>query len=177
MNVEKSTQELILSALLKNSYLYSVCKSQITDGHFSDPSCKVIYKALTSYYNKYGNLPNTNELLIKIDECYYSTVGVTITTVKETFSRILEYDEPDEEFIKDKITDFIRKVNSSAVLRRFVEKCNTNPNLEGDEVVADLINAMDVQLSTNKVFLSSASNSSKETNKLLSILSLISKHF
>lgn len=152
MNVDKDTQELIISALIKNSHLYSVCKDQMSDGHFSDPSCKVIYKALSVYYNKYGAVPSINELLVTIDSCYYSTVGVSLSVVKDTCCRLVEYEEPDEEFIKDKIVDFIRKVNSAGALKRFIEKVKLNPNLESDEVLNDLINSLEVSLSTNRVF-------------------------
>ena len=60
MTVSKDTQELIVAALLKSSYLFSICRNEMTDGYFSDPSCKVIYKALTVYYKKYQAMPDLN---------------------------------------------------------------------------------------------------------------------
>lgn len=153
MNISKETQEVIVSALMKNSYLFSICKNEMSDAYFSDPSCKIIYKALSVYYNKYNAIPNLNELLITIDECYYSQVGVNLSEVKDTCCRINEYDEPDELFIKDKITDFLRKVRSSSALKNFVDQVKINPNLESDSIVSDLAKALEVQLSTTKVFM------------------------
>lgn len=162
MVVPVETQELIVSALMKSSYLFSICRSEITDGYFSSPSCKVIYKSLVTYYKKYQALPDLNALLITIDECYYSQVGVNLSEVKDTCQRLYEYNEPDESFIKDKITDFIRKVRSSSALKNFVDQMKINPNLESDSVVNDLVKALEVQLSTTKVFTMSNPDSVKE---------------
>lgn len=70
LTVSVDTQETIVSALMKSSYLLATCKDEMSDGYFSSPSCKVIYKALITYYNKYKVMPRLNELLIVIDECY-----------------------------------------------------------------------------------------------------------
>lgn len=165
MNITRETQELIVSALLKSSYLFSVCKNEITEGYFSDPSCKVIYKSLDSYYKKYNSVPGLNELLIKIEDCYYPTVGVNLSEVKDTCCRIFEYDEPDEAFIKDKITDFIRKVRSTSALKNFVDQVKANPNLENDSIVVELAKALEVQLSTTKVFMMNDINQVKEARQ------------
>lgn len=151
--VSKETQETIVAALLKDSYLYSICKDEMNDGYFSDGSCKVIYKSLSVYYDKYNAIPGLNEMLIMIDDCFYTTAGVTITEVKDTCCRLYEFEEPDETFIKDKITDFLRKVRSSSALKNFVDKMKVNPNLESDTIVSDLAKALDVQLSTTRVFM------------------------
>ena len=153
MNISKEAQEVIVSALMKNSYLFSICKDEMTDGYFSDPSCKVIYKSLSVYYKKYSALPSLNELLITIDECYYAQVGASLSEVKDTCCRINDYDEPEEAFIKDKITDFLRKVRSSTALKSFIDQVKVNPNLESDAIVSDLAKALEVQLSTTKVFM------------------------
>lgn len=154
MTVSTETQELIVSTLMRNSHLFSMCKSEMSDGYFSDPSCKIIYKSLTVYYNKYSTLPSLNELLITIDECYYAQAGVAKSEVSDKCCKLYEeYVEPDEAFIVDKITDFLRKVRSTSALKEFVNKVKMNPNLENDSVVNDLVQALTVQLSTNKVFM------------------------
>ena len=162
MNVTKQTQEVIVSALMKDSYLFSICKDEMTDGYFTDPACKIIYKALTVYYNKYSSTPSLNELLITIDDCYYPQVGVNLADVKDTCCRINEYDEPEEEFIKDKITDFLRKVRSSTALKSFIDKVKENQNLESDMIVTELSKALEVQLSSTKVFMMNDANAVKE---------------
>lgn len=152
MHVSRELQETIVSALMKNSYLLSICRSEMNEGYFSDPCCKVIYKALVTYYNKYQNMPRLNELLIIVDEVYYPTCGVNLSEVKDTCCRLDKYDEPDEVFIKNKITDFIRKIRSTNAIKSFLEVCKNSPNLEGEEFVSDLIKALEVQLSTTRVF-------------------------
>lgn len=152
MNVSTDTQETIVSALMKNSYLFAICKDEISDGYFTSPSCKVIYKSLTFYYNKYKGMPRLNELLVSIDECYYSTCGANLSEVKDTCCRLWELPESDESFIKDKVTDFVRKVRSSNALKSFVDQLKVNPSLESDTIVTDLIKALEVQLSESRVF-------------------------
>lgn len=162
MNVTRETQELIISALVKSSYLFSICKNEITEGYFSDPSCKVIYKSLSSYYTRYNSTPRLNELLIKVEDCYYPTVGVNLSEVKDTCCRIYEIEEPDENFIKDKITDFIRKVRSTSALKNFVDQIKANPNMEEQSIVTELARALEVQLSTTKVFMMNDADQIKE---------------
>lgn len=153
MNVTRESQEVIVGALIKSSYLYSICKEELNESYFSDPSCKIIYKALSVYYKKYQTTPQLNELLITIDDVYYPTVGVNLSEVKDVCCRVYEYSEPEESFIKDKITDFVRKVRSSGALKNFIEQVKVNPNLESDTIVAELAKALEVQLSTTKVFM------------------------
>lgn len=162
MNVSVDTQETIVSSLMKNSYLFSICRSEMTDGYFSSPSCKVIYKSLLTYYNKYKGMPRLNELLISIDECYYPTCGVNLHEVKDTCCRLWDLPEVDEQFIKDKITDFVRKVRSSSALKNFVDQLKVNPNLESDDIVSELSKALEVQFSTTHVFSISNEDHLKE---------------
>lgn len=165
MNVSVDTQETIVSALMKSSYLFSVCKDEMSDGYFSSPSCKVIYKSLLTYYEKYKGMPRLNELLVIIDECYYPTCGVNLSEVKDTCCRLWEYPEPDELFIKDKITDFLRKVRSSSALKSFVDQLKVNPNLESDVIVTDLVKALEVQFNTTKVFSMNDESQVKEARQ------------
>ena len=152
MNVTKDTQELIVASVCKDSYLFSICKDEMDESYFTDPACKVIYKALKTYYKNYSSLPRLNELLIVIEDCYYPQVGVNLVEVKDTVCRLWEIDPPDETFIKNKITDFLRKVRSTTALKDFVDQVKNNPTLESDSVVAKLAAALDVHLSSDKIF-------------------------
>ena len=139
---------------MKNSYLLGICKNEMTDGYFSDPSCKIIYKALVTFYNKYDSLPDINGLMVVIEDCYYSTLGVTIEDVKNTCIRLYGSEPQDETFIKDKITDFIRKVRSNNALGNLLNQIKTNPNMsfETDTIVNDLAKSLEVQLSNTRLF-------------------------
>ena len=165
MVVSREVQETIVAALMKNQYLFSICKDEMSDGYFSDPSCKVIYKSLTNYYRKYQTIPRLNEILIVIDETYYSAVGVNLSDVKDVCCRLFEYPDPEEAFIKDKITDFLRKVRSSSALKNFIDQVKVNPNLESDSIVSELAKALEVQLSTTKVFMINNSEQVKEARQ------------
>ena len=165
MNVSRDTQELIVSALLKSSHLFASIKNDINEGYFSDPSCKVIYKSLANYYHKYSAMPGLNEMIVSIDDCYSPMSGVNLSEVKDTCQRLFTYEEPEESFIKDKITDFIRKVRSSSALKNFLDQMKINPNLESDEIVSELSKALEVQFSTTKVFNMNDMEGLKEIRK------------
>lgn len=153
MQVTQETQEVIMAALLKDSSLFSMVKDEITDAYFTDLSCKVIYKALLIYYQKYGTLPKLPELLVTIEDCWHASLGIALSEIKDTCQKLFTYPETDENFIKDKITDFIRKVRTTSVLSNLVDKLKENPNLESDEIVSNLSKSLEVQLSSNEVFM------------------------
>ena len=154
MTISKETQELIISALMKNASLFSVVKDEITDGYFSDGACKVIFKALTIYYKKYNTLPNLPELFIAIEECWNISVGVLLDDVKATSQKLFAYPESDENFIRDKIIEFIRKVRSTNILTNLFEDLTKeeNPTFESEQIVSKLSRALEVNLSSNTVF-------------------------
>ncbi len=146
------TQELIVSALMKDSYLFSMSKEEMTDGYFSSPACKVIYKALVVYYNKYSTIPQLSELLITIENCYNPQIGTSLDEVKDTCRRLYNAKQPSEEFVRDKLTDFIRKVRTSKVLQDFLEDMKKGADFETDNAVQKLASALEVQLNSTKVF-------------------------
>lgn len=150
--VSIETQEIIIAALLKNSHLFSISRDEMTDGYFTYAPAKVIFKALQTYYKKYSTLPSLNELLITIEDCYYPQVGASLPDIKDVCCKLWEYQEPEESFIMDKLTDFIRKVRSSAALQKFLKQAEMTKNLESDSTVADLIQSLDVQLSPTKIY-------------------------
>lgn len=165
MVISTDTQELIIASFLKNSYLYTTCKDEITDGYFSIPTLKVIYKALQVYYKKYSSLPSLNELLVTTEECYYPQVGASIVEVKDTCCRLWNFPDPEESFIRDKITDFIRKVRSSQAFHTFIEQMKTNPSLDDEDMVSTLAKSLDVQLSSTKVYLMNDPEQMKEARQ------------
>lgn len=166
MTISIDVQELIITAFLKNSHIFVICKDEITDGYFTSPALKVIYKALQTYYKKYNSSPNLNELIVAIEDCYYPQVGATLPDIKDTCNRLWNSQEPDETFILDKITDFIRKTRSAEALQNFLEQLKINPNLEEDVTVAELTKSLDIHLKSTKVYHMSDSDHMSEARKI-----------
>ena len=150
----QSVQEEIIAALLKDSYLFSMCKEQMNDGYFSDGACKVIYKALATYYNKYSSIPTLNEMLITIEDCYSIVSGVTLADVKDMAQRLYDRPMPDESFIMNKITEFIRKTRAYGVFKNVVDKAKENQNFfDNDTELTNMLKTLDVSLSTTQMFM------------------------
>ena len=152
MIITNELQEVVLSGLLKNSYFLAMCKKQINDGYFTSGAYKIIYKSLITYYNKYNSLPTFNEMIITIDDCFVESIGVTAKDTKDLCEKLYQMPDFEENFLRDKITDFIRKVKSYEVLQNFVEKYQNNNTFDSDSVVAELSNALDVQLNITRIF-------------------------
>lgn len=152
MIITNELQEVVLSGLLKNSYFLAMCKKQINDGYFTSGAYKIIYKSLITYYNKYNSLPTFNEMIITIDDCFVESIGVTAKDTKDLCEKLYQMPDFEENFLRDKITDFIRKVKSYEVLQNFVEKYQNNNTFDSDSVVTELSNALDVQLNITRIF-------------------------
>lgn len=151
-SVSVDLQEVIVSALMKDSYLFSVCKDTIKDEDFSSPSCKMIYRALQFYYNKYRNLPSLSELIVTLESVYSPASGINLSEIKDVCERIYEFDKPEENFIKEKITHFIRRSRSSEVLSNFIKDFKADSDFSPEDTVNKLVKSLEVQLSTTKVF-------------------------
>lgn len=151
--IPKEHQELVILSVMKDTYMYAIAKDSLRDGYFSDPSCKVIYKAVTVYYSKYGVLPNESELLVMIDEVYYDGVGASNSTIKATAKRLYATPIPDDEkFIKDKITDLVRRSRVGEALQGILDKVSSNDTLDDDGLAQSLFNCMNVELDDAQVF-------------------------
>lgn len=85
--VTKDHEYYVLSGLLTDSYYLSMVNGEIDDSYFSDRSCKIIYKSLTDFYEKYSKLPSADEMSLSI-ESNYIDLGVTLEDVKSFLIKI-----------------------------------------------------------------------------------------
>ena len=152
MKITKETQEVIISEIIKNSYMFSLCFKEIDDSYFSDPCCKVIYKTIESYYREYHNLPGPGAFKEVLPKSYYPNVGVSLNEVSQTYDRLFDSVETyDEAYMRDKITKFIREVRSNRIVAQIVNKMSENSELD-DETVQGFSKSLEVKLCTTKVF-------------------------
>lgn len=157
-NVSKDLQEIVLSSIIRDEYWFSLVHNEIDDGYFDDPTCKIIYRASEYYYNKYGVVPNQNDIIVVIDDVYNDSYGVTSDAVKNDVKRLYGFPESPEEFIKDKISKFIHRIRIVSSLSKFIEDYKNNPDKDCEELYNELVSGSDVSLVTDQIFTINGDN-------------------
>ena len=152
MSASIDVQELIISAFLKGSELYSQVHKELTDEYFTDPSCKIIYKAIQSFYTRYAKLPTYKDVLVRIDSVYINKFGVSIEEVKLTAERLISFEESETLVVRDILLQFIKDFRIRKSLQDIVEKLKINPNYEFNEDYYNTITkSLDIDLSEDQV--------------------------
>lgn len=144
-------QKLVVSGLLKNSYVLTLIMEDMNDGYFSDSSCRIIYKSLVDFYSHYDKLPNGMELLSSIDDNYIE-LGPPITSVKELAASMVKDDEVEEQYLIDKAAEMIKKVRVNRVLSRSFEKIQNGTSLNNETLLNDMIQALEINYDRSGMF-------------------------
>lgn len=146
-NIESSSefQDIVLSTVMKNTYMFSRTYRYITEEFYTKYSDKLIYKSLRYYYDKYSKLPSLNELLMVIENFYTQSYG-DIEQIKQECKML--YDTPmyDEEFVQDCITKFIRRNNVEKTLKDLLPQINDGRSLAIDQIGEKLAEGLDFTL-------------------------------
>lgn len=151
-------QDVILSGLLKSGYILSLVKTEIKDNYFSEPSCRIIYKSLVKFYDKYNKIPSTMELLVEVDNNYVD-LGVTIEMVKSKVSLLYTFPDSTEEYLLDKLTEFIKIVRTNKALGKALDLVKSGNGYTNEQLVSQLIDSLNISLSRSKLFtLGNSSN-------------------
>lgn len=155
MSASIDTQELIVSSFLKGdspSNLYSQVHRELSDEYFSDPSCKMIYKAVQSHYTKYLKLPTYRDVLVRLDAVYVDRYGIPLEDIKRNAERLVSIEDSDPTVIRDILQNFIRDFRIHKSFQDLIEKLKYNPNLEyTDTLHQTLTKGLDLDLSTEQV--------------------------
>lgn len=142
------TQRLIISAFIKGSDLYTQVHKELSDKYFTDPCCKIIYKAISSHYSKYLSIPTYNDILVRIDSVYSDRFGVDIDEVKRVCEELLRYDDSEPIVIRDTLQNFIIDFRLKEKFQELLEEFKNNPNMEYSESVHEkLLKGLDLDLS------------------------------
>lgn len=150
--VTKDHEYYVLSGLLTDSYYLSMVNGEIDDSYFSDRSCKIIYKSLTDFYEKYSKLPSADEMSLSI-ESNYIDLGVTLEDVKSFLIKIyaLTNGAIDEDFMMDKLVELIKKVRLSRTLNKTLEVIKNGNAMNNTRVALDLIDSLNISLKRSNV--------------------------
>lgn len=144
-------QDIILSGLMKDGYMLSIVKSEIKDNYFSEPVCRIIYKSLFKYYDKYNKLPTPMELTVEVDNNYVD-LGATLEDVKAKTRLLYTYPNSTEEYLFDKITEFIKIVRTNKALSKALDLVKSGNGYSDEQLVGQLIDSLNISLSRSKLF-------------------------
>jgi hypothetical protein len=144
-------QDIVLSTLLKNTYMFSRTYRYITNEFFDKYSNKLIYKSLRYYYDKYSKLPTLNEILTTISEFYESQYG-DLETIKQECRILYDTKRYDEDFVKDKITTFIKRNNVEKTLKELLPKVSEGQSVAIDEIGEELAKGLEFSLNRSSAF-------------------------
>lgn len=152
-NVKGSSelQQVVLSSLLKDSYVLSKVKNDIHISFFDKLSYKLIYKCLIYYNNKYNKLPSLHDLLIVIDDFYSQDFGDK-EDVKTDLLELYNLPISSDEFIIDQLTRFIKRRRVEETLSTYLPKLRSGESISIDELGDELSNSVDIDLRKSKAF-------------------------
>lgn len=146
----KELQEITMIGLLNDPYLLSKCIPQISEKYFDNKSYKLIYKSLKIYYDKYMKIPSDKELLVVIEGNYKDHYG-NIEDIKKDLSELYNSSIPDENFVYEQITEFIRRNNIEQSLGRVVDAMKGGEvNLES--IANDLKGSLSLNLTKSQLY-------------------------
>jgi replicative DNA helicase len=144
-------QRLVVSGLMKDSYLLSVIGNELNDGYFNDSISRIIYKSLNDFYLKYQKLPTEQELMLSIESDFIE-LGPDIGTVKSIARELFNAKQVDEQYLLDKCVEMIKKVRVNRTLNRTLEMIKNGTSLNSEKLTSDLISSLEVSFSKSGIF-------------------------
>lgn len=164
LKTSSELQEIVLSSLLKDSYILGKVKKDIRVSFFEKLSYKLIYKSLLYYYNKYSQMPTLQTLMITINDLYTSEYGNKEEIINEA-ARLYNIPINNTEFVIDQITRFMRRHRVEEVLSTYLPKLKNGEQISIDQLGDDLSNSVSINLHKSNAFKLSDSLNFSEIRK------------
>lgn len=144
-------QEIVLSTILKNNYLFTHITKHIDDTVFEQYSYKIIYKSVLYYYKKYSKLPSYQEVVVVLQEMV-NTAIISLLEVKKTLNELYNLESYDEKFVIDKVTTFVKRSKTEKVLKDLLPRIQSGESVAIDSLGEELALANQVDFSTSTSF-------------------------
>ena len=145
-------QELIVSTFLKGKSkcnFYAQVHSELSDEYFTDPKCKMIYKAVQSFYTRYRTAPTYAEASAFLDSVYIPSYGVALEDVRRKAELLVSIEDPEPDSIKDVLEKFIKDFRMRTQFQELISQIKNNPNGEIPEsTYRKFMESLNVDLST-----------------------------
>lgn len=148
-SVSEDLQAVIISSLMKDTYLFSKVHKLFDLSFFDDFRYRIIYKTILYHYSKYGNVPSVSALLDEVSMQSTSAVG-DISAIRAEIMRLSAQPEESEEYILDKITAFLRTRSIQNTLSKYLPKIKNGDEFSLEMLGRDLSDAVDIDFSRNE---------------------------
>lgn len=125
-------QKSILASLIKDSYLMAKVTNLVKAEFFEDPELRLIYQKVKYHYDKYGAVPAQSSLRDAINNS--TTDLIDKEAVKELVTELWEEVPEPEEFIIDKVTQFVRSNKVRSTLSEYLPRMKD----EGEDILTEL---------------------------------------
>lgn len=159
----KELQEISLVALIKDTFLLAKCCDIINESFYENPSYKLIFKGLKTYYKKYMVVPSEDEFIVYLKDIYTEDYG-DIDEIVEVTKKLYSTKVSSEDFVTEKVINFIRRNNAEKVLNKTI-KYMENGEIDLDSISSDLKDALFLNFSKSKPYNLSDINSIKEVKE------------
>lgn len=144
-------QEVVLSSIMKDSYLLSTVKSQITENYYTGSDYRLIYRALKDYHDKYSSLPDLRSLIITIQGLYNDAFG-DLNEIQEKAVSLFNSAQADENFVIDRVTSFVKRNKVESALRHIVPLIKEGKEFGIEKAADALLDSLNVNFSKNEIF-------------------------
>ncbi|AMM44888.1 replicative helicase [Bacillus phage SP-15] len=144
-------QEVVLASLIKDSYLLSSVKSQITEQYFTGANFRLIYKALKIYHDRYSSLPDLRSLIVTIQELYNETFG-TLNEIQEKAVSLFNAQQMDDNFVMDRLTTFVKRNKVENALKNIMPLLKDGKDFGIEKAADALLESLTVNFTKSTVF-------------------------
>lgn len=159
-------QSLVLSSILKSTYLYSKVNKLLKLEFFSNLNYRIILSKVIYHYNKYGNVPTCKALLNYLDNV--TEVPNTVELKSACIELFAMQGDESEEYIIDQITSFVRSNNIKNAIVKYlpkIEKSNDSNSLI-NELGNALSESIEIDCTQGSELLLSDSEALAESRRL-----------
>lgn len=147
----KPLQGVSLAGLMSDPYSMAKCHTIVNESYYENISYKLIYKCLSMYYKKYLITPSHKEMAVMIDELHTDEYGDKQEAVRLTQKIFEDIGSYSEEFLYDKVREFIRRNKIERTLSKVLTHVKTG-NIDLDEFLIDIKDSIDINFSKSTTY-------------------------
>ena len=112
-------QNVSLVTFINDPYMFAKCKDHMNESFYDNINCKLIYRALCNFYDKYLVLPNREDIKIVIEEIYTEEYGDK-DDIFLTVDKLYDQKISSEEFANSRTVEFIRRCKVEKSLKKII---------------------------------------------------------
>lgn len=147
----EETQKVVLSTVLKDSYILAKVKDDIRISYFTKISHRVIYKGILYFYSHYGKLPSELELTLAIKDMKPDEI-CSMEEIQQDLRELYDLPVSSLEFTTDQVSRFVKRKRLENTLKEFIPRIQEGDSLCIDEMGKRLSESVVLNLHNSKAF-------------------------